>query len=55
MQRWQIEELIVGKEKFKALGEEIKTLEKEFNTRLGTRLATELKKILAKPKTSKKK
>ena len=55
LQRWQIEELKVGKEKFKALGEEIKTLEKEFNTRLGTRLATELKKILAKPKTSKKK
>jgi len=55
LQRWQIEELKVGKEKFKALGEEIKTLEKEFNTRLGTRLATGLKKILAKPKTSKKK
>ena len=55
LQRWQIEELIIGKEKFKAQGEEIKTMKKEFNTRLGTRLETELKKILAKPKTSKKK
>ena len=54
-QGWQIEELKVGRENFNTLKEEIKTLEKEFNTRLGTRLATELKKILAKPKTSKKK
>ena len=47
-QGWQIEELKVGRENFN-------TLEKEFNTKLETQLATELEKILAGQKTSKKK
>ena len=54
-QGWQIEELKVGRENFNTLKEEIKTLEKEFNTKLETQLATELEKILAGQKTSKKK
>ena len=55
LQKWQIEDLKIGRESFNALKEEIKTLEKEFNTQLGTRLATEMKKILAGQKASKKK
>ena len=55
LQKWQIEDLKIGRESFNALKEEIKTLEKEVNTQLGTRLATEMKKILAGQKASKKK
>lgn len=51
LQRWQIEELQVGKEKFKALGEEIRTQ----GEKVKKQIETEVKKILTKSRTSKKK
>ena len=51
LQRWQIEQHEVGREKFKILEEAIKTQ----GEKVKTQIETELKKILAKQKTSKKK
>ena len=46
MQRWQIEELKIGKEKFKILEEAIRTQ----GEKVKKQIETEVKKILTKPK-----
>ena len=51
LQRWQIEQHEVGREKFKILEEAIKTQ----GEKVKTQIETELKKILTKTKTPKKK